>query len=155
MTAPETGTPVETIRKALLGYRVMAWTTGIWLIALCYEMVLKYVVHVDNPPNWIAIVHGWVYFVYLIFTANLAIEDAQEFYADVKERARKYGRNPDDLIVLPGASIFVGRTAGGFGRVTHDRAPERQYRRYVEGVDRDLEQLFGPAPRRSMTLRRC
>ena len=73
-TAPETGTPVETIRKALLGYRVMAWTTGIWLIALCYEMVLKYVVHVDNPPNWIAIVHGWVYFVYLIFTANLAVK---------------------------------------------------------------------------------
>src|SRR5258708_40257576 len=77
---PEAGDPApvapqaETIRKALLGYRVMAWTTGIWLIALCYEMVLKYIVHVDNPPNWIAIVHGWVYFVYLIFTANLAVK---------------------------------------------------------------------------------
>src|SRR4030095_5224386 len=67
-------TPVETIRKALLGCRVMAWTTGIWLIALCYEMVLKYIVQVDNPPNWIAIVHGWVYFVYLVLTANLAGE---------------------------------------------------------------------------------
>ena len=72
--APTPTTPVETVRKALLGYRVMAWTTGIWLIALCYEMVLKYIVHVDNPPNWIAIVHGWVYFVYLIFTANLAVK---------------------------------------------------------------------------------
>ena len=49
--APTPTTPVETIRKALLGYRVMAWTTGIWLIALCYEMVLKYVVNVDNPPE--------------------------------------------------------------------------------------------------------
>ena len=29
---PAPTTPVETIRKALLGYRVMAWTTGIWLI---------------------------------------------------------------------------------------------------------------------------
>jgi integral membrane protein len=67
-------TPVDTIRKALLGYRVLAWTTGIWLIALCYEMVLKYVVKVDDPPNWIGIVHGWVYFVYLIFTVNLAIK---------------------------------------------------------------------------------
>ena len=82
MTAPEPGAevtppvsmPKETIRKALLGYRVLAWTTGIWLIALCYEMVLKYVVKVDDPPNWIAIVHGWVYFVYLIFTANLAVK---------------------------------------------------------------------------------
>jgi integral membrane protein len=72
--APTPTTPVESIRKALTGYRVMAWTTGIWLIALCYEMVLKYLVHVDNPPNWIAIVHGWVYFVYLIFTANLAVK---------------------------------------------------------------------------------
>ena len=66
--------PVESIRKALTGYRVMAWATGIWLIALCYEMVLKYIVMVDNPPTWIAIVHGWVYFVYLIFAANLAVK---------------------------------------------------------------------------------
>ncbi len=54
MTAPEspeasTGVPNETIRKALNGYRLMAWTTGIWLIALCYEMVVKYIVKVDDP----------------------------------------------------------------------------------------------------------
>ena len=24
--------------------------------------------------NWIAVVHGWVYFVYLLFTANLAVK---------------------------------------------------------------------------------
>jgi integral membrane protein len=66
-------TSVETIRKALLGYRVMAWTTGIWLIALCYEMVMKYVYGVEGL-NWIAVVHGWVYFVYLLFTANLAVK---------------------------------------------------------------------------------
>src|SRR6476620_11524084 len=64
----------ETVRKALLGYRVLAWTTGVWLIALCYEMVLKYIVKVDDPPSWIGIVHGWVYFVYLLFTANLAVK---------------------------------------------------------------------------------
>lgn len=82
MTAPEPGAeatpavsaPKEAIRKALLGYRVLAWTTGIWLIALCYEMVLKYIVQVDNPPSWIGIVHGWVYFIYLLFTANLAVK---------------------------------------------------------------------------------
>ena len=67
-------TPVEKIRSALTGYRVMAWMTGIWLIALCYEMILKYVVKVDNPPDWIGVVHGWVYFVYLLFTANLAVK---------------------------------------------------------------------------------
>ncbi len=66
-------TSAENIRKALLGYRALAWTTGIWLIALCYEMVMKYVYHVEGL-NWIAVVHGWVYFVYLLFTANLAVK---------------------------------------------------------------------------------
>ncbi|OBG89665.1 hypothetical protein A5698_23145 [Mycobacterium sp. E136] len=66
-------TSAENIRKALLGYRVLAWTTGIWLIALCYEMVMKYVYHVEGL-KWIAVVHGWVYFVYLLFTANLAVK---------------------------------------------------------------------------------
>ena len=76
MSAPDSPlptTPVETIRKALLGYRVMAWATGLWLIALCYEMVLKYVFG-DDSLSWIAVVHGWVYFVYLLFTANLAVK---------------------------------------------------------------------------------
>ncbi|MGE0215256.1 DUF3817 domain-containing protein [Mycolicibacterium sp.] len=76
MTAPETPapiTPVETVRKALTGYRVLAWATGLWLIALCYEMVMKYAFH-DDSLGWIAVVHGWVYFVYLLFTANLAVK---------------------------------------------------------------------------------
>jgi integral membrane protein len=71
--SPSPITPVETIRKALLGYRVLAWATGLWLIALCYEMVMKYALH-DDSLGWIAVVHGWVYFVYLLFTANLAVK---------------------------------------------------------------------------------
>ena len=54
------------VRTALTQYRVLAWATGIWLIALCYEMLMKYVVKVDDPPTWIGIVHGWVYFAYLM-----------------------------------------------------------------------------------------
>ncbi|OBF93377.1 hypothetical protein A5790_11295 [Mycobacterium sp. 852002-51152_SCH6134967] len=72
MTEPPI-TSADNVRKALLGYRVLAWTTGIWLIALCYEMVMKYVYHVEGL-NWIAVVHGWAYFVYLLFTANLAVK---------------------------------------------------------------------------------
>ena len=70
---PAPATPKETIRKALLGYRVLAWTTGLWLIALCYEVVAKYVFGVQGL-SWIGVVHGWVYFVYLLFTANLAVK---------------------------------------------------------------------------------
>lgn len=76
---PEAGDPApvapqsEAVRKALTGYRVFAWATGLWLIALCYEMVLKYGFD-DDSLSWIAIVHGWVYFVYLLFAANLAVK---------------------------------------------------------------------------------
>jgi integral membrane protein len=71
--SPSPSTPAETIGKALLGYRVLAWATGLWLIALCYEMVMKYAFN-DDSLGWIAVVHGWVYFVYLLFTANLAVK---------------------------------------------------------------------------------
>ena len=79
MTTPETPqapqtTPADKIRTALLGYRVMAWTTGIWLIALCYEIVVHYIVKVPNPPTWIGVVHGWVYFTYVLAAFNLAVK---------------------------------------------------------------------------------
>lgn len=78
MSTPDTDTPgtapVDKIRQALTLYRVLAWATGIWLIALCYEMYLAYILHDPNPPKWIGVVHGWVYFAYLLATASLAVK---------------------------------------------------------------------------------
>jgi integral membrane protein len=71
---PAAAAASETIRPALTAYRVLAWATGIWLIALCYEMYVRYILKVDNPPTWIGVVHGWVYFAYLLATFNLAIK---------------------------------------------------------------------------------
>jgi integral membrane protein len=68
----ESSTDTSKIRIALTAYRVMAWTTGIWLIALCVEVVLHYVLH--NEIRWVGVVHGWVYFVYLLATLNLAVK---------------------------------------------------------------------------------
>lgn len=68
----ESSTETRKIRYALTAYRVMAWTTGIWLIALCVEVVLHYVLH--NEIRWVGVVHGWVYFVYLLATLNLAVK---------------------------------------------------------------------------------
>jgi FMN-dependent oxidoreductase (nitrilotriacetate monooxygenase family) len=45
-----------------------------------------------------------------IFTAQLTLEDAVAFYADVKGRLAKYGRSPDELKVMPGIFPVVGRT---------------------------------------------
>jgi integral membrane protein len=61
------------IRPALLRYRTLAWTTGLWLLLLTAEVIAKYGFGV-HTPNWIAVVHGWVYFVYLIVTADLAVK---------------------------------------------------------------------------------
>lgn len=66
---------------ALRRYRVMAWVTGVMLLVLCLEMVLKYVLqlpgfNVEGDPRneaarIIAMVHGWVYVVYLVTVFDL------------------------------------------------------------------------------------
>ena len=62
----------EKIRTAQTGYRVMAWATGLWLIALTFEIVSHLVFH--HPIRWIGVVHGWVYFIYLLAALNLAVK---------------------------------------------------------------------------------
>ncbi len=46
----------------------------------------------------------------VIFASAGRIEDGRRFYADVKGRMRKLGRNPDHLKVLPGVLVIVGDT---------------------------------------------
>ena len=45
-----------------------------------------------------------------IFTAWTSLAEARAFYRDVKGRLPRYGRRPDQLLVLPGISPVVGRT---------------------------------------------
>ncbi|MEV6431915.1 DUF3817 domain-containing protein [Nocardia sp. NPDC051463] len=61
------------ITSALLRYRVLAWVTGLWLLLLTGEIIAKYGFDV-HTPSWIAVVHGWVYFAYLLVTADLAVK---------------------------------------------------------------------------------
>jgi FMN-dependent oxidoreductase (nitrilotriacetate monooxygenase family) len=44
----------------------------------------------------------------MVFAAGGPIEGARAFYADVKGRAAKIGRNPDHIKILPGAFVVVG-----------------------------------------------
>ena len=44
----------------------------------------------------------------MVFAAGGPIADARAFYADVKSRAAKVGRNPDHIKILPGAFVVVG-----------------------------------------------
>ncbi|WP_067841395.1 DUF3817 domain-containing protein [Nocardia lijiangensis] len=71
--APAAAANTAKIASALLRYRVLAWTTGLWLLLLTGEMIAKYGFGAETP-SWIAVVHGWVYFIYLIATADLAVK---------------------------------------------------------------------------------
>lgn len=45
-----------------------------------------------------------------IFVSHEQLEPAQAYYADLKERAAGFGRNPDEVVVLPAVRPVVGRT---------------------------------------------
>ncbi len=45
-----------------------------------------------------------------IFTHSPSIERGQAFYSDIKGRAAAKGRDPDHIVVMPGAAVFVGDT---------------------------------------------
>jgi len=46
----------------------------------------------------------------VIFAAQPNFNEAKAYYADVKSRLPKYGRNADELFILPGMCPVVGRT---------------------------------------------
>ncbi|WP_428486698.1 LLM class flavin-dependent oxidoreductase [Rhodopila sp.] len=48
----------------------------------------------------------------VVFAAGGAMADAQLYYADVKARMERLGRNRDHLKILPGVLVVVGETAG-------------------------------------------
>src|SRR5579863_1137007 len=45
-----------------------------------------------------------------VFTAHLEKATAQEFYTDLKRRAAGEGRNPDQVLILPGLSAMIAAT---------------------------------------------
>jgi FMN-dependent oxidoreductase (nitrilotriacetate monooxygenase family) len=47
----------------------------------------------------------------MIFAGGGKLADAQHYYADVRERAQKVGRDPDHIKILPGCLVVVGDTA--------------------------------------------
>ena len=46
----------------------------------------------------------------IVFTSQSSLNGAKTFYDNVKSRCDRYGRSPDDMIVLPGALLFIGET---------------------------------------------
>jgi len=46
----------------------------------------------------------------VVFTAQTKIAEAKAFYADIKRRAAKYGRAPEDIKIMPGLTPVLGAT---------------------------------------------
>lgn len=49
-------------------------------------------------------------FAEAVFTAQMHIDGARQFYADIKAELRRHGRPEDSLLVLPGISPVLGST---------------------------------------------
>jgi alkanesulfonate monooxygenase len=45
-----------------------------------------------------------------LFGTASSLEDGQKVYAEIKGRMAKYGRHPDQLKIMPGMTVFTGRT---------------------------------------------
>ena len=71
-----------------------------------------------------------------IFTAMQTLEEAGEFYADVKSRARLFGRDPDLVKVLPGIVPAIGSTEAE-----------------AEALERELDELIRPEYARDQLAR--
>lgn len=57
-----------------------------------------------------------------IFTHQEDLAEAQAFYADLKARARGFGRDPEKLLILPGARPVVGSTEAEAERLHEELA---------------------------------
>jgi FMN-dependent oxidoreductase (nitrilotriacetate monooxygenase family) len=87
-----------------------------------------------------------------VFTAQQTLDDAQSFYADLKQRTRRIGRNPDALKILPGIVPVIGSTeaeaqrreAALEERLVHEHA-RRQLAELLR-VPADLLALDRPLP---------
>ena len=54
-----------------------------------------------------------------IFTHAKSIEQGQAFYADLKGRAAKLGRDPDQIVILPGFNVTIGDTDEDARAIAH------------------------------------
>jgi len=55
-----------------------------------------------------------------IFSRYGTLEDGQAFYRDVKGRLDKYGRRPEDLLILPAATFVLGDTDAEAADIAHE-----------------------------------
>ncbi|MFD2250498.1 FMN-dependent oxidoreductase (nitrilotriacetate monooxygenase family) [Pseudochelatococcus lubricantis] len=88
-----------------------------------------------------------------VFTAQRTLAEAQEFYGDVKEKARSYGRDEDDIKILPGIFPVIGRTESEAREkfqvlqdLVHPVVGLNYIQSHLGGIDLSGYPLDGPLP---------
>ncbi|MEU1214124.1 NtaA/DmoA family FMN-dependent monooxygenase [Streptomyces sp. NPDC005790] len=76
----------------------------------------------------------------VIFTRHGTLEAGRVFYADVKARLAKYGRDPADLRIMPGVTVVVGDTDA---EAQQKAAEIRRQQVTPQNAIRALEQVWG------------
>ncbi|WP_181784310.1 LLM class flavin-dependent oxidoreductase [Pseudonocardia pini] len=89
----------------------------------------------------------------VIFTHHGEVAAAQGFRAEIRERARAHGRDPDHVKVLPALSTITGRTraeaedkAARMRELLHPRVALEDLGYWLGGVDLTPYPLDGPLP---------
>ena len=88
-----------------------------------------------------------------VFTAQSKLADGKAFYDEVKAKAAEFGRDPNEIRVMPGIVPILGRTdeeakelrAEMVSNITDDQAMRSMYR-VAGGLDLRQYPLDGPLP---------
>ena len=86
-----------------------------------------------------------------LFCSNLSLEGAQAFYSDVKQRAVKHGRHPNDVKILTGTGVIWGTTKDEAEEKADQIAHLHPIDVAVRNLGIDLEGLDLDAPFPSVT----
>ncbi|MFE2417063.1 LLM class flavin-dependent oxidoreductase [Streptomyces hokutonensis] len=89
----------------------------------------------------------------VLFTTQHELGAAQDFYTDVKARAARFGRDPDDLLVWPGLTPLVAATETEARRrlaelqdLIHDDVARRLVQDNIGDLDLTDRPVDGPLP---------
>ncbi|MFB9950729.1 LLM class flavin-dependent oxidoreductase [Rhizobium puerariae] len=89
----------------------------------------------------------------VVFAAQITLEEATTYYADVKSRMPTYGRSPDDLKIMPGIFPVVGRSEAeaqdkfeALQEKIHPEVGVDTLSRFSGGFDVSGHPLDGPFP---------
>jgi FMN-dependent oxidoreductase (nitrilotriacetate monooxygenase family) len=78
-----------------------------------------------------------------VFTAQRTLADGQAFYADIKGRAGRAGRDPDGVKILPGISPYIGSTEEEARRIERELLDLVQIEYALAQLSRMLDREIG------------